>query len=218
MPRDTRKGYKLKDGTPVPGVTSILGILAKPFLIPWANRMGLQGINTEEFTNQQKRIGTLIHEAIHDDLKGKPVSFAPADRPDYAGNELTRGRMGFDAYLAWKAKHKIEPLILEAPFVSESHAFGGTVDFYGIVDGKKALLDFTAGKSIYSEKLTQVIAYLHLLDENGVEGIEEFRVVRFPRDLDEGTEAEDRQVDHPQDRWRLFLALLQAYPLVKKVG
>jgi hypothetical protein len=36
--------YKLADGSRVPGVTTIVGMKAKPQLIDWANRIGLEGI------------------------------------------------------------------------------------------------------------------------------------------------------------------------------
>ena len=36
--------YELKDGTYVPGTTTITGLENKPFLVPWANRLGLEGI------------------------------------------------------------------------------------------------------------------------------------------------------------------------------
>ena len=36
--------YKLVDGTKVPSVTTVLGILNKPALVKWANNLGLQGI------------------------------------------------------------------------------------------------------------------------------------------------------------------------------
>ena len=36
--------YKIEDGTIVPGVTTVVGILNKPALVPWANKLGLEGI------------------------------------------------------------------------------------------------------------------------------------------------------------------------------
>ncbi len=218
MPRPSGKNpYILKDGTPAPGVTSVLAVLNKPFLVAWANRMGLQGVNTEEYMQKQMRIGSLIHDAIHRDLQGQPVSFKPADNPDYTDGELAKGEIGFDAYCKWKAKHVMKPFLVEAPLVSEARRFGGTIDFYGDVDGRPMVLDFTAGKSIYSEKLTQTVAYGRLLEENGYQ-VDDLRVVRFPRDIDEGSAAEDRRVDLIDVRWELFLLCLEIYPLLKKVG
>ena len=54
--------YKLKDGTVVPGATTITGLLNKPFLITWANRLGLEGIDSTKYRDAAADIGTLAHQ------------------------------------------------------------------------------------------------------------------------------------------------------------
>ncbi len=46
--------YKLKNGLLVPGVTTVTGVLDKPALIIWANRLGLQGIDWLCFQHHRK--------------------------------------------------------------------------------------------------------------------------------------------------------------------
>jgi hypothetical protein len=36
--------YKTAEGVRVPGATTITGLLNKPYLVPWANKLGLEGI------------------------------------------------------------------------------------------------------------------------------------------------------------------------------
>ena len=59
--------YKTTDGTIVPGVTTILGILNKPALVRWANQLGLRGIDWEK----QHTIHTIFAERplVSDRLK-----------------------------------------------------------------------------------------------------------------------------------------------------
>ena len=53
--------YKTKDGVIVPGVTTILSILAKPALIYWSWNLGMQGIDYRKVSDKAKDIGTLTH-------------------------------------------------------------------------------------------------------------------------------------------------------------
>jgi hypothetical protein len=56
--------YKLADDSRVPGCTTICGILDKPALLEWANRIGLQGIEMRRYVDDKADIGTLAHDMI----------------------------------------------------------------------------------------------------------------------------------------------------------
>ena len=56
MKSKAHQRYKLADGTQVPGVTTITGQLNKPALIIWANRLGLQGIDSTNTKQNGERI------------------------------------------------------------------------------------------------------------------------------------------------------------------
>ena len=43
--------YKTAGGQRVPGVTTVLGVINKPALVPWANQLGLQGINSSTYVD-----------------------------------------------------------------------------------------------------------------------------------------------------------------------
>src|SRR5439155_21898181 len=47
--------YYTSKGEQVPGVTTILSVLNKPALVSWANRMGLQGIDTHKYVDEAAR-------------------------------------------------------------------------------------------------------------------------------------------------------------------
>ena len=67
------------------------------------------------------------------------------------------------SFLEWEKHHGVTPILLETPLVHEQHSYGGTLDFYGVVDGKKTLMDFKSGSGIYEEAFYQAAAYRELL-------------------------------------------------------
>ena len=64
--------YKLKDGTKVSGVTTIISQNLgwnKQQLMYWANQMGLEGKNHREVSQKAADAGTLAHALIEADIK-----------------------------------------------------------------------------------------------------------------------------------------------------
>ncbi len=53
--------YKDAEGNRVPSVTTILGILAKPQLIPWAFNLGKEGKDMKAVQDSAMSTGTLLH-------------------------------------------------------------------------------------------------------------------------------------------------------------
>ena len=201
--------YRLEDGTRVPGVTTILGVLAKPALIGWANRMGLEGIDTTKYRDAAASVGTLIHYMVECDLRG-----IEPDLSDYSPNEIDKAENGFLKYLEYRNEHILGPVFIEKPMVSEEHHYGGTVDFYGLEDGVPTLLDFKSGKAIYSEMLIQAVAYRQLVLEQDCP-VERLRILRIGRSEDEGFET--RTVGHIEEQWEIFKHCLGIYRLKKQV-
>ena len=68
--------YKNKDGKVVPGTTTIISNLAKPYLIKWANNLGLEGIDSDSVKEMAGDVGTLTHERITSDWLGQKVDFS----------------------------------------------------------------------------------------------------------------------------------------------
>jgi hypothetical protein len=71
-----------------------------------------------------------------------------------------------NSFFDWLKKHKeIKPIFMEKKLISER--YGGTVDFYGMVDGKATILDFKTSKTFYSSMFLQLAAYCIMLEEQG---------------------------------------------------
>jgi hypothetical protein len=124
----------------------------------------------------------------------------------------------FLSYLSWEKNHALKPIALETPLVSELHRYGGTADFYGLIDGVPSLLDFKTGKAIYPEHFIQLAGYAPLLIENRLaEGpIEAFRVLNIPRGETESFDEKVRTALNAE--WIIFKAALAIYSAKKDMG
>lgn len=194
--------------TRVPGVTTICNVLAKPALVPWANRMGLQGIDTKNYVDSKAEIGTCAHYLIQCGLENREpdLSEFPPVTVDQAEN----------AYLKWLDwSRDLEAIKCEMQLVSTVHRYGGTCDVYAKVKGAPCLVDIKTGKSgIWPEMRHQVSAYRQLLIENGYP-VEQVWIVRVGRDELEGFQTE--RVSNIDKHFELFLHCRAIYELQKRL-
>lgn len=195
--------YKTKDGIRVPGVTTVLGVLAKPALIHWAWDLGVQGIDYRKYRDATATVGTLAHALIAHELG--------AEKPDltaYSAEIIDKAENAILSFYEWQKDNKIEPLLIEQPLVSEQYRFGGTIDCLAMLNGKLTLLDLKTGKAIYDEMYYQLAAYRQLLLENGHE-IKEAMILRVGRDETEGFDPK-KVTDFASD-WEVFKSCLNIY-------
>jgi len=203
--------YKLKDGTRVPGTTTITGLLNKPRLVAWANRLGLEGIDATQYRDSMAGVGTLAHAMAQAELSGQPLT---EDLTEYSPKEISLAENALIKFRNWRKAHDFVPILLETPLVSEEHRFGGTIDAYGLLDGAPALIDLKTGKAIYPEMVYQLAAYRQLLIEHGY-AVDNVRIVRIGRDESEGFE--ERIFGNLDKAWQVFWHLRQIYDLRKGV-
>jgi len=205
--------YKLANGDKVPGVTTVIGLLDKPALKFWANKIGLQGIKMSEYVDALAEVGTTAHAMIHADLSGKGAESALEGKSD---DIKTLAENCYLSFCEWRKGHDIKPIALEKILVSEQYRYGGTVDFIGIVDGVPEIIDFKTG-GIWPENFQQLAAYAQLALENGVvsEPIHRFRVLSIPR---AETESFDEKVRISVNvEWDIFKHCLAIYELKKQL-
>lgn len=174
--------YKTADGTRVPGATTIIGILDKPALVKWANNLGLQGIDSTRYVDNLASVGTLAHHLILCHYKGEVP-----DMTDFTENQIELAQNCIQSYSFWEGSHKIEPVLIEEPIVSEILKYGGTPDLYCKMDGVLTLLDFKTGKALYTEVMYQLAAYRNLLNEYGYP-VDQCMALKIGRSDDEGFE------------------------------
>lgn len=203
--------YKTSDGKRVPGVTTILGVLAKPALISWANKMGLQGIDTTKYVNQAADAGTAAHAMIECHLKG--IEF---DRDQYSKEILDLAENGFIKYLDWESHHTITNIQSEMILISEAYHYGGTIDMYCDLDGVPTLVDFkTNATGIFDEMKHQTAGgYRHLLEENGYP-VKKVVIIRLGKS--DNMDLETKEIGAWDTHWQIFQACRDLYDLQKQL-
>lgn len=160
MKYSSHSTYYNEEGVEVPSVTTVLQILNKPFLSKWANIMGFKRRKVEDILEKSSIIGTLVHSMIEAYLMKKPFTYKPSA---FYTRELAINYM--KTFIAWSKKHTIEPEFMEQSMSSDK--FGGTIDHYGVVDGKKTILDFKTSKQFYATMFLQLGAYCYMLEQKG---------------------------------------------------
>lgn len=202
-----RVRYKDSKGELCPSVTTIIGLLAKPELVNWANKQGLKGIDINQ-DHKARDIGTIAHAKIQSYITGKEF-----DSSEYAPADVEKADMAFKAYKEWQNGKQIEPLLVETPLVSEVFKFGGTVDLYAKINGIPTLIDFKTSRAIYAEYRVQVSAYGKLLQENGYE-VAEHHILRIDK---ETADFEHTRFSVLDREWEMFLHLRRLYDYKKAI-
>lgn len=179
---DKNGHYHSLDGIPLYGTTTVLGVIAKPALIPWASNMAVEAIRKEWKLN--KPFTKLEREAILE--KGKHAHTAKKKAGGSVGTDVHKlierwiktGRMPakktdadtvamFENFVNWAIDNKVEFLFAEKMIYSEKYWYGGIVDFVCIMDGKRFVGDIKTSNGIYPEHFLQMGAYDICLQEMG---------------------------------------------------
>ena len=204
--------YYLEDGTLVPGVTTVLGLLNKPALVKWANRQGLNGIDIDKYVSELASIGTLAHVMITDRLVGKQT-----DTSDFTANQIDTAENSVLSFFEWEKQNKIQEVYwVEKPLVSERYRFGGTADIYCRINDKREQIDLKTGTGIYPEHKYQVATLSVLMDENDFP-TDGARVLNIPRSEDESFAEHVLTPFQMLNGWLTFYHLLQADTYIKKM-
>ena len=200
------QAYKV-DGKRVPGVTTVLGVISKPALVKWANNLGLQGIDSTGYVDALASVGTLAHEMIQEYLGG-PLW----DRGGFTPTETDAAENAVLSFFEWERVNgvRMETEAIELQLVSREYLYGGTIDWLGLIDGKRWLVDIKTSKGLFPEHVYQVAAYHRLLAENGY-GIDGVRLLRVGRSEDEGFDDHIIGGDALAGAWDVFQSALSLY-------
>ncbi len=202
--------YKLKSGTLVPGVTTVLSILGKPAIIEWAYQCGLKGVDYHKVRDTAGDIGTLAHYLILCHLKGETP-----DTSEYSLADLVKAQNCLQSYHAWIKHNPVKPLMIETPLLSEKYGYGGTLDLYAQLDSQSILIDFKTSKAIYPEYLYQVAAYGQLLAENLGKLPDKVLILRINKESN--SDFEIKTIDRMDKYFEVFRHCLRIYTLQKEL-
>ena len=156
--------YILPSGEVVPGVTTVLNILNKPALVPWAWKLGRDGIDLRKAQSQAMDIGTLTHSMIEAYLKKEKI-----DTSEYSETQINTAETAFLAFLDWEKRQNLSVVDTEIQMIHTDLRYGGTADLIAKdSEGKYYLIDFKTSQNgaCYPEYRYQISAYKELWDHN----------------------------------------------------
>lgn len=211
------KGYYLKDGSRIPGTTTVIGRFKDSGgLLQWAFNQGKSGAQSlYQEAEKAADIGTLAHSMVELHINGQdPESALSSAKEDFK----EKARNAFDQFLKWEKLTKVKLLskYQEIQLVSEEYKFGGTPDAIGEIDGEIVLLDWKTSNAVYQDYLIQLAAYGHLLEKGFRMGTWDplglkpkgFHLLRFSKDF---PDFEHRSFGGVEKAWRQFVLFREAY-------
>jgi len=226
---DPKTHTYLIDGKRATGVTTIIGVKAKPQLIAWAARMAVEYIKE----NATPSLIEGIKEWIINDILLEEAKTAHTKKKEAAGAHGTDAHAEVEKWIDaclvadngkpipasihesiqkfadWANVNVDHFLFSEAKFFSKELMIAGTADFaYISKDGKKMMGDFKTSSGIYGiDYWMQVAAYRMLAEMNGDSSYEGSAVVRLGKD---GSFEAQYRYDYETDK-EAFLACLTLY-------
>ena len=154
--------YKNSKGEKVPGVTTALNLRDKPGLVYWAWQKGIDGENLHE-KDSGGNIGTVTHAMIHAWFKEQQL-----DSSNITPEAWKLAKACFKSFDEWAKGQTFETILLEHQIVSERYQYGGTLDWYGKMNGALTINDYkTKSPGIYETDIYQLIAYAKAAIEKG---------------------------------------------------
>lgn len=239
---DERKHvYRVGDQI-VPGVTSILDNLPKPWLAPWAVKIGAEAA-TELFNelpvlnNDDIGTATLVDEMDWLDLvkafksahRQKKEAAADTGKMAHSWCEAwaiaqwkqvdpppmpthPEARAACETFLEWMMRHNVTIIEAERRILSKFYWYAGTVDIIAWVDGELSVLDIKTSSRISYSMHMQTAAYTQAYEEETGQIIQRRGIIRLPKD---GEPFEYKESADPEDL-RAFVGLIPIYHYTKR--
>lgn len=223
-----------KDQNWKPGVTTVLGQVAKPALLPWAlNEMGknVHGYLTNRISMDpfsKKEIEDLVKESKNI-YKQKAADAADiGTRVHGAVNEIIHGRnpvitddikAGVDGFIQWKESNRLRVELGDTKLGSKLFGYGGSLDFLAF-DGNEAIIfDIKTTKKrkdrphgIYDEACYQLAAYRQAFRETYGLNVKAVYALWLNKEKPEFNAV---KVMNPDVCFEAFLAALKLYQVQK---
>lgn len=200
-------GYKLEDGTRVPGVTTIIGRFKNSgALINWAYDRGLNNLPLYEAIREASDIGHEAHDMVE--------AFVLTGNEQMSSNDkVNQAYRSFREF--WNAT-KIHVFSTETSMVSEKYRIGGTIDAVGRKEnGECILVDWKTSGAIYPDYVLQIAAYMLLWNEKYPEyEIKSGYICRFSKNF---PDFEARYFGNLELEAKAFLGMVELYGQMKSI-
>lgn len=214
------KGYEFNaekhihtlDGKPLNGITTVLGVISKPALIPWAVKMAIDYLienGRKEYMPVPEGEPMLLEGYLVTEEQLAEAKSAHRKKKEEAGQSGTdvhaeaetllkgliatnkgilRGDEKSDNpqiqhFIDWAIKEEVRFLDCEKHLYSRNHWIGGITDFVCEKNGEVWVGDIKTSSGIYPEAFLQMGAYALMLEEMGLyKGFKGFIVVNLKKD------------------------------------
>lgn len=165
-----KDGYFKKDGTRVPGTTTIIGRFKNSSaLMGWAFKQGKSGAkHLYEKAEEAAEIGTVAHGMVELHIRGvsdREIQIYLEDKLIDSGM-CAKAATAFESYKLWAKNFNVRIIEQEIQLVSEKYSYGGTPDAVGLVGNNLVLLDWKTSNGVYADYIIQLAAYINLWNEN----------------------------------------------------
>ena len=205
--------YRDVRGERLPSVTQVLDAAwSKPALVAWAHREGAAGRPLNQARDEAARAGTAAHEMILARIGGPPANTANHEK-----DAVSAARVSYHHARSWIGDHTFQPIAVETAIVSSKMGYGGTPDWYGLLDGISTVLDIKTG-GLHAEQLVQAAAYRLLLVEAGHK-VDRLLLLRAPRTMSGHAETMQRvgqeAIGHYTRAWH---AAMEMYAVRRIIG
>ena len=210
------------DGNYVPSVTTILNVISKPALLPWAVKMGadwfkanhndpelelddlIKGIKGAYRKRSQDalNIGEEVHAWCERAIKFK---LGQDMMPPLPTNPVVRESI--ENFRDWAKENDVQWLSAEEKVYNRKYNYAGTVDAVAEVNGEFGVIDFKTSKRLYDEYDLQVSAYGEAIEDIYGRDCEASWLLRF--DKEDGS-FESKQLlgeDHAENFMAFYGAL-----------
>ena len=177
------RGYRFYtlDGVTLPSVTTILGIVNKPALVPWANAQGREAVEDELAPRGGDTLTRPMLDRALEQAKARPWR-TKKEAADFGSetHKIIEGLLAGTApkiparqsqavrnFQAWQSLHNISLELTEVSVYSVEHGYAGTFDAMGWIDGLPVVCDWKTSKGLYMETALQLAAYANAYEELG---------------------------------------------------
>lgn len=201
------------DGIEYPSVTTILNVVAKPFLIKWANGLGKKGIDYEEYLKNSAGIGTLTHLLIENHIKKTQTD--PNTLKQYKNEQIDIANKYFESFKKWYGAEEITPVLSECSMVSKELGYGGTCDFvFRDKNNHAVLIDFKTTSHIQKDYFIQMMAYSELLSTSQKAFVDKIAVLRL---LPDGHEYQEMDFKEAINKYYGYFKACRTLYEIKKI-
>ena len=215
---------------PFPSVTTVLNIIAKPALIPWARNVALQDVRDtlyEHLDSGGQAINELWVDSIIEQARQRPdqVRDEAADFGIASHTLIEQIIQGekpevtpefvqvVDNFTEWRRKARLDIHLTETTVYSDKYHYAGSMDAVAYRGNALVVVDWKTSNGLYREYALQVAAYAKALEEMTGQPVKEAWAVRFGK---KAPEFEARKVRDLEDAFIAFRAALYLWKAMRR--